>query len=213
MKTSKIKLGLITSGCLLLALTGFVVYKLDKWEVMPVRLWRVSYERATPKGALFYMRRALVSGDADGYVASFQMGDEDEALRQSLKQMVLAFAKLHRQLVSTYDQVNADVVVRNLAPAVMPEQMIHAAEESKVGDHILIALGSKNTKLVNLELAQSGGAWRVRPETLFGGMSRQAISEVMSQFATAIQKAIPEIANGKYPTAYDVQLAIKHEMN
>ena len=213
MKTSKIKLCLVTSGCLLLALTGFVMYKLDKREVMPVRLWRVTYERATPKGALFYMRRALVSGDADGYAASFQMGDEDEALRQSLKQMVLAFAKLHRQLVSTYDQVNADMVVRNLAPAVLPEQMIHKAEVSKVGDHILIALGSKETKLVNLELAQSGGAWRVRPETLFPSMSRQAISELMIQFATVIEDIIPEIARGKYANAYDVQLAIKHAMN
>jgi len=44
-------------------------------------------------------------------------------------------------------------------------------------------------------------------------MSRQQISFVMLQFAAVIDKTIPEIAKGKYPDAYGVQLAIKHEMN
>ena len=213
MTISKTKLALIAAGCLLLVSASFVLYKLDKWEIMPVRLRRASYDRASPRGAIFFIRRAPVSGDADGYAASFQLSDEDQALRQSLRQMVLAFAKLRRQLATTYGQVNADVVVRNLAPAVIPEEMIHSAVETKDGDRLLISLGSKNARMVTLELVRSGDAWRVRPETLFGGMSRQAISQVMTQFATVIDQTIPEIAKGTYPNAYDVQLAIKHEMN
>src|SRR5436309_1787997 len=174
MKISKTKLALIAAGCLLLVSAGFALYKLDKWEIMPARFWRASYDRATPKGAIFFMRRALVSGDADGYVAAFQLGDEDKALCQSLRQMVLAFAKLRRQLATTYGDVNADVTVRNLAPAVIPEKMIHGAVETRDGDRVLISLGSKNAKMVTLELVRSEDAWRVRPETLFGGMSRQA---------------------------------------
>lgn len=213
MKTSKTKLALIAAGGLLLTFASFVVYKLDKWEIMPVRLWQASYDRATPKGALFLLRRGVVSGDAEEYVASFQLSDDDEALRQSLRKMVLAFAKLRRQLALTYGEVNADAVVRNLAPAMMPEKMIHSAEEKQVGDRVLVALGSQTTKLVNLELVKSGSAWRVRPETLFGGMSKPDIAKVMGQFVTVIDQTIPEIAKGTYPNAYDVQLAIKHKLN
>ena len=213
MKNSKIKLALIITGCLLLPIGSFVVYKLDKWEIMPVRFWRASYDRATPKGALFFMRRALLTGDANGYVASFQFTEQDEALRQSLRQMVLAFARLRRQLAQTYGDVDADMAVRSIAPAVVPEAMIHLANVDAKGDRTMISLGSKESKLVDMELIRSGGVWRLLPESAFGGMSRQQISFVMLQFAAVIDKTIPEIAKGKYPDAYGAQLAIKHEMN
>jgi hypothetical protein len=214
MAWSKTKITIVAG---LLLLTGgtasFVLYKLDKWELLSVRLQKPSYDRSTPKGALFFMRRALVSGDPDGYADSFVRSAEDEPFRQSLMQMVSAFARLRRQLAITYSEASANVVVANLAPAAMPESMIHAATEKRDGERILFAVGSKTTKLVTLELYPSGGVWRLRPESLFGGLSRASISEVMTQFATVIDKTIPEIAKGKYADAYQVHLAIKHEMN
>jgi hypothetical protein len=198
---------------LLIGATSFVLFKLNKWEILPVHFWRASYDRSTPKGALFSMRRALVSGDAEGYADSFVRSGEDEAFRQSLMQMVSAFARLRRQLASTYSEASANVVIANLAPAAMPESMIHEATEKRDGERILFAVGSKETNLVTLELYPSDGVWRLRPESLFGGLSRDGITEVMTQFVTVIDKTIPEIAKGKYPDAYQVQLAIKHEMN
>jgi RNA polymerase sigma factor (sigma-70 family) len=214
MAWSKTKITIVAG---LLLLTGgtasFVLYKLDKWELLSVRLRQPSYDRSTPKGALFFMRRALVSGDPDGYADSFVRSAEDEEFRQSLMRVVSAFARLRRQLATTYSEASANVVVANLAPAAMPESMIDAATEKRDGERILFAVGSKKAKLVTLELYTSDGVWRLKPESLFGGLSRDGISEVMTQFATVIDKTIPEIAKGKYADAYQVQLAIKHEMN
>jgi hypothetical protein len=213
MKIGKIKLTLIVAGCLLLPTVTFVAYKLDKWEIMPARLWRATYEQATPKGTMYFIRRSLLLGDADAYAASFQLTEQDDVLRNSLKQMVRAFAKLRQQLAQTYGEVNANVAIRNIAPGIISETMIHSAQESANGDHVLISLGSKESKLVQMELIQSGGVWRLVPETAFGGMSRHAIAGLMVQFAVVVEKTIPEIVKGTYPDAYHVQLAIKHAMN
>jgi hypothetical protein len=87
MKIGKIKVTRIVAGCLLLPTVTFVAYKLDKWEIMPARHWRATYEQATPKGTMYFIRRSLLLGDADAYAASFQLTEQDDVLLQSFKQM------------------------------------------------------------------------------------------------------------------------------
>ena len=149
------KLAKSCAALLLIAAFAFVLFKLDKWEVLPVRLWKASYDRTSPKGALFFMRRALLTGDAEGYTSSFELSEEDEALRQALKKMVLGFANLRIQMTAAYGQVNADVATRNLAPAVLPEKFIHSADEMRNDNRVLISLGPKQGKMINVELIQS----------------------------------------------------------
>jgi RNA polymerase sigma factor (sigma-70 family) len=193
--------------------TGFTLYKLDKWEVISLK--RISYDRSTPKGALFFMRRALVSGDSDGYIDSFQLTDQDEALRSSLKQMVQSFAELHRVLAAKYGEASANVVIQNTAPGLLPKKMIDSAQEKPDGGRMLISFGEPKIPkaMVVLELVQSDGVWKLRAESLFLGVSKEKTARAMTQFAVVIQRIIPEVQKGAYPDAGAVRLAIKHEMN
>jgi hypothetical protein len=215
MAWTKAKTAIVVGVAVILATvtTSFTLYKLDKWEVISLK--RVSYDRSTPKGALFFMRRALVSGDADGFVDSFQLTDQDEALRRSLKQMVQSFAELNRVLAVKYGEASANVVIQNIAPFLMPKEMIDSAQEKADGGRMQISFGEpKSPKaMIVLELVQSDGAWRLRPESLFHGVSKEKTAQTMTQFAVVIQKIVPEVQKGAYPDAGAVGLAIKHEMN
>jgi hypothetical protein len=67
--------------------------------------------------------------------------------------------------------------------------------------------------MIVLELVQSNGVWRLSPESLFLGASKENITQTMTQCAAVIQKIIPEVQKGTYPDAGAVGLAIKHEMD
>lgn len=214
MTWSKAKTAIVVGvAAVLVAGTSAVLYKLNKWEIISLR--RISYDRSTPKGALFFMRRALVEGDSDGYVDSFQFADQDEVLRRSLKEMSQSFAELRRVLTDRYGEASANMVIQNTAPGLVPTEMIYSAQEKADGGRAQISFGAlKNPKaMIVLQLVQSAGAWRLRPESLFGGMSKEQIEKGMAQFAMVIQKTIPEIQKGTYSKAEAVGLAIKHEMN
>lgn len=214
MAWTKAKTAIVAGVALLLtAGTCVTLQKLDRWEIISLK--RINYDRSTPKGALFFMRRALVSGDSNGYADSFQLTDQDEALRSSLKLMVQSFAELHRVLAVKYGEASANVVIQNTAPGLMPKEMIDSGQVKADGGRMLMSFGGKNSpkSMAILELAQSNGAWQLSPESLFLGASKENITQTMTQCAVVIQKIIPEVQKGAYPNAGAVGLAIKHEMD
>lgn len=213
MAWTKAKTAIVAGVAVILATgaTSFTLYKLDKWEIISLK--RVNYDRATPKGALFFMRRAMISGDSNGYIDSWQLTDQDEALRVSLGQMAQSFAELHRVLAVKYGEVSANAVIQNTAPFMMPKDMIDSAQENTVGKRKRISFGDPKNPAKVLELVQADGIWKLRPESLSNGLSKEKITQGMTRFAVVIQKIIPEIQKGAYPDAWAVRSVIKHELN
>jgi hypothetical protein len=213
MAWTKAKTAIVVGLAVVLAAgKSITLQKLDRWEIISLK--RINYDRSTPKGALFFMRRALVSGDSNGYADSFELTGQDEALRGSLKQMVQSFAELHRVLAEKYGEASANVVIQNTAPGLMPKEMIASAQEKADGGRMQISFGGPKSpkSMIVLELARLNGTWQLSPESLFLGASKENITQTMTQCVVVIQKIIPDVQKGAYPDAWAVGLAIKHEM-